>query len=449
MGFREFMSNFGYRRRVAAELERYQNIKPPANPSRRYIDKLVARLLKEHMAWDARRELEMIGAAAVPSLLAALNDPRFHRAEWDGFSTVPAPLESTLGLLGSHAGDEVVRFASPLAKSPSSEVRKTAAVHLASAGRASTISILQELMQDEDGYVRSYVRMGIHSAVTKGRAEKEFQRQAYDLLLSQCDQVWNGDVNDAADTIVVLDPPRAAVDLADERWLNLSNPYAYKLVDACNSASIRLPESSLRTLLNAALARAVGERSYPNDRVAAAALRGLALQNAEGTGAIAESLLDHENEHVKEAAADALAILAGVSDPTGFVIDRVSDAGYESLSHAQRVVYCAFVFDAEVRNGGLMQFFGNSSGDHAVDTLAALSELGHKEGIAALDAAMKIVGPLAREPERELRLTAFEGRWDELQAAFDPLESAYYKGQAPLEQAWLLYAARHADDFRR
>ena len=50
MGFREFISNYRYRRRLQAALEGYQNIKPPANPSRRYIDKLVARMLNEHTA---------------------------------------------------------------------------------------------------------------------------------------------------------------------------------------------------------------------------------------------------------------------------------------------------------------------------------------------------------------------------------------------------------------
>jgi hypothetical protein len=448
MGFREFISNFRYRRRLEAEFERYQNIKPPANPSRRYIDKLVGRLLNERTAWNARRELSLIGAVAVPSLISALNDPRFHRAEWEEFSQVPAPLESTLELLVDHAGDEVVKVALPLVKAPSADVRKTAALHLSSVGRAATIPALKELMRDEDGHVRSYVRDGIERAVAEGRAEDEFRRQAYDLLLSQCDQDWGSATNDAADMIVVLDPARAAVDLADERLLNLSNRNAYRILEACNRASILLPEDAVRRLLDAALPLAVGDRSYPNDYVAAAALRGLALRSAGGVDSIAESLLNHENEKVKEAAAEALATLAGVTDPTAFVIDRANRGGYEALSREQRVVYCAFLFDAEVCNGGLMQFFGNSSGDHAVDTLVALSELRHRDAYAALDTAMRLVGPLARESDRELRLTGFEGRWDELQPAFDPLEQRYYATQIQLRQAWLLYALRHADHFR-
>lgn len=446
MSFRDFISNFRYRRRLEAKLERYQNIKPPENPSRRYIDKLVRRLLNEGTAWDARRELSMMGPIAVPSLVAALEDSRFHRVKWPHFSAIPAPLDSVLELLVSHAGNEVVNVTLPLVKFPSTEIRKTAALHLASVGSASTIPTLKELMQDEDGYVRSYVRIGIHRAVAEGRAEDLFRRQSYDLLLSQCDLDWPGAQNDAAKTIIVLDPARAAIDLADERLLNLSNRNAHRILEACNRENVLLPETTLRQLLETALPLAVGERCYPNDSVAAAALRGLALSKVDDAGAIAESLINHENERVKEAAADALCVLAGIPDLTTFVTDRVNQVGYDALLHEQRVVYCALMFDAEICNGGLMQFFGNS--DYAVDTLAALLELPHREAYAVLDAAIKLVGPIARESDREVRLSGFEERWDELQLAFEPLEAAYFNQDVPLLQAGLLYAVRHADQFR-
>lgn len=449
MGFREFITNFKYRRRLESYFERLCNIRPPANVSRQHIDRLVEELLEERTAWGARHELEMIGAAAVPSLLAALDDARYHRAEWEKYSQVPAPLESTLELLVSHAAADVVRIASLLVKSPVSEVRKTAALHLASAGQVATMPALRELMRDEDGYVRSYVRIGVDRAATEGRADEAFRQQAYDQLLSQLDQSWGSAMNDAAETIIVLDPARAAVDFADERWLSLGNQNVYRIMEACNSAGIRLPEAAVRRLLDEALPLAVGDRCYPNDYVAAAALRSLAERRVADALALAESLLDHENEKVQTAAANALAVLADVADPTGFVIDRAREVGYEGLTREQRVVFCAFFFDVEVRNGGLMQFFGNSSGNHASDTLDALTELGHAEARTALETAMRLVGPLSKESDRELRLTGFEGRWDELQPAFDGLESAYYAAKKQLRKAWLLYAIRNARHFRR
>jgi len=103
---------------------------------------------------------------------------------------------------------------------------------------------------------------------------------------------------------------------------------------------------------------------------------------------------------------------------------------------------------AEVCNGGLIQFFANSSGDRAAETLGALRELGHAEAESALLSAIKLVGPLAIEPEREARLVAFDGRFEELRKAFGPLEDSFYSKASQLRQAFLLYAAAHAEHFR-
>lgn len=448
MGFRDFITNFRYRRKVQRELERYQTITPPANPSRRYIDKRVAQLLNQETAWNARKELSMMGAAVVPSLLTAISDHRYHVAEWSKFSIVPAPLHSVLELLISHAGNDVERVALPLVKSPSAEVRKAAALHLASLGRTQTIPVLQELLQDEDGYVRSCVRIGMDRAVSSGRADEDFRDRAYDLLLSQCDQDWGIALNDAPETVVVLNRDRAAVDFADERWLNPANENAYRILDACNDAGILLPEHVLRKLLDYSLPLAAGPECHPHNYVAAAALKGLALRSGESAKPLAERLLNHENEKIQEASAEALAAISGLVDPAKFVCERVQAAEYRSLSPEQRVVFCAFLFDAEVYEGGLLQFFGNSSGDHVDDTLAALRELAHAEAESALKTAITLVGPLAREPDRELRMTAFEERFEALQALFAPLEKAYYRTRSRLRQAWLLYATRHPSHFR-
>ena len=72
----------------------------------------------------------------------------------------------------------------------------------------------------------------------------------------------------------------------------------------------------------------------------------------------------------------------------------------------------------------------------------------HPEAEAALTSAMRHVGPLAREPDREMRLAAFEGRFDGLRLAFQPLETAYFRTQGLLKQKMLLYATKHAEHFR-
>lgn len=208
MGFREFITSRLFRRQLTDDLERYQNIKAPANPSRRYIDKLVRRLLNVRKAWDARKELEMIGAPAVPSLAAAILDPRFHQAESKDFR-IPAPLELVLELLVPHAPDQVLSAALPLVASPSDEVRKIAALHLASLGRAETTPVLNKLLEDSNGDVRSFVADGVTRALSEGRCSDEFRQGMYESLLNQCDQDWADTLNNAPETIVALDAARA------------------------------------------------------------------------------------------------------------------------------------------------------------------------------------------------------------------------------------------------
>jgi HEAT repeat protein len=447
MGFREFITSRLFRRQLADDLERYENIKPPASPSRRYIDKLVWRLLDARTAWDARKELSMIGSPAVPALAAALNDPRFHGTECKD-THIPAPLELVLELLVPHGPDQVLSAALPLVNSPSDEVRKTAALQLASLGRMETLPVLVKLLEDSDGYVRSYVRIGVDRALSGGRCDDAFRSGMYEALLNQCDRDWPGTLNDAPQTVVALDYARAAVDFAHPRWLSADNPNVYQIVQACNEAHLSLPEDLVRALLDYSLPLAVGERCYPHQYTVAAALEALARCTGDRAKPILERALASDQEEIQESAAKGLATLAGLDDPVKFVLDRAQKVGFEGLTVPQRVVYCGFLFDAEVCNGGIMQFFGNSSGDHAVETLESLLVLNHAEAYRALETAISAVGPLAREPDREIRLAAFEDRYDDLQTRFGPLESAYYGTKGLLRQRMLLYAVAQAEHFR-
>lgn len=447
MSFQQFLSNWRYRRHLAAEFERFQNIQPPKNPSRRYMDRLVRKLCQQHTAWAANKELGMIGAAAVPSLLAGLERPDA-KATFNVGAIPFSPFEHMIELLVPYAPDQVERHLWPLVTSASDDERKFAAVHLASLGRPGALQSLATLLNDQNGYVRSYVRIGAQRAVADGRATGEFRRGMYDLLLVQCDQKWPSALNDAPEAVVALDPVRAAADFGSARWLTIENSNAHRILNACNGAGIALPEPLLRDIYEESTSRITSGRCYPFDYVAAEALTALVSSAGESVRPLLEAALESENEHLAEAGARGVASLAGIPDPASFVVDACHQNGFESLTEPQRVVYCAFLFDAEVCNGGIMQFFGNSSGDHVVETLAALRELGQAEALNALDAAVKAAGPLSMESDRELRLTAFEGRYDELKSLFSPLESAYYKTNHQLRIKWQLFAARHAEHFR-
>jgi hypothetical protein len=201
-------------------------------------------------------------------------------------------------------------------------------LRLASLGRAEALPVLTRLLDDPNGFVRSYVRIGVERALKAGRCSDEFRRVMYETLLNQCDQVWSGTSNKAAEIVVALDPERAAIDFPSVRWLSVDNRNTFRILDACNEANIELPEDLLRRLLENSLPLAVGEKCYPHQYIVAAALEALAMTAASQVKPLLESLLASDQEKKQVSAAKGLATLAGLRDPIQFVLQLVEQVGF-------------------------------------------------------------------------------------------------------------------------
>ena len=102
-------------------------------------------------------------------------------------------------------------------------------------------------------------------------------------------------------------------------------------------------------------------------------------------------------------------------DPTAFAIalsnlvfPRYDRDGFAALTPAEQVAYCVDALEREVANGGFEQFFGNSSGDTAAETLAALETIGAMKAAALLREAMACLPQGSQDTWHEL-----SGRFDE------------------------------------
>jgi hypothetical protein len=452
MSFRDFITNRLFRMMLGKERDELSHIRAPRNPTQEHIHELVQRLLLDDkkQADAAERELELIGAKAKTALANALHQPEFLQdsplAPESFHSRIP--LQYLLALVNKIVPDALCQAAPQLVSAVSSKVRKTVASFLAAMGREDTIPSLTVLLQDSDGYVRSYVMMSVREAVEARRATRGFCERLYELTLEQCDQKWIGAINNAVETLFIINRQRAAVDLSTERWLRPCNPNVHQVLEGLNLNDVRVSVALVRSLMDHAMPLTEAEHCYPHQYTVAACLNALALQLGKDAFPFLDKVRHSTNERVQEGFGEATARVYGIRNAWEHVLGRIEFHGYEKLTHPQRVYYCAFLFDAEVCNGGITQFFGNSSGDHAVDTLEALRELEHPEAIEVLETAMKLVGPLSREPERDMRLVAFENRFDELQSTFEPLETKYYPTSSKLRRMLNEYAARNAVDFR-
>jgi len=108
------------------------------------------------------------------------------------------------------------------------------------------------------------------------------------------------------------------------------------------------------------------------------------------------------------------------------------------LSHPATVIYLAQVLDGEVINGGMSQFFSNSSGQYAHEALEALVEIGASVIAGFLERAIRTFpsGCVARDrAERNRYLADHEQANREF---WDLLDEEYYRavglrGEPPAE----------------
>ena len=85
--------------------------------------------------------------------------------------------------------------------------------------------------------------------------------------------------------------------------------------------------------------------------------------------------------------------------------DKLGNGG---LSHAEHVIADVMGVETEVMNGGLHQFFFNPAGDRAVETIAALREIGATAPAAIVAEACARCPDGAPAPDRPARQRQLE-----------------------------------------
>lgn len=411
---------------------------------KREIERLVQRLLTPSESAYARDSLIRLGISAAPALVAAARSNHVRGIPSASFRR--PPWFEALEALTVIAPKEIPDLCLPLVTSKSPDEREYAAFFLARTGYPEIISALAKLLDDPVGNVRCWVCIGIGRALVDKRCGAEFCDRMYELLLPQCDLDWDEE-NRAPETIFAINSVSAARDFSSLHWLRLENPNVQEVLSAANKRRIPLAATPVRDIFDSSFAEVDALRRTRFDRIAGLALENLAMSTGEECRGRVTAGLECRSEYVSESAARALCTLAGLVDPIRFVLREYEEHGIAGVTLAQQTVYCAQLFHWEVCNGGISQFFSNSSGDHAVETLSALQRLEHKESEELLAAAFEVLGPSAKESNRSKRDDGLSGKWENLQP-LKPLESALFKTSSALQKRIFCFAAEHAEDFR-
>lgn len=123
-------------------------------------------------------------------------------------------------------------------------------------------------------------------------------------------------------------------------------------------------------------------------------------------------------------------------------------ARVERLSPEARRLYLAYVYNAEVLNGGVSQFFSNTSGDWIEETLEALRVLEAAPYLALLKEACNAVFGCTSPPrDRVARYELLEAYEAQYPDALSKLDDRHYRllRTESIEVSMQRYLATHPD----
>ena len=133
---------------------------------------------------------------------------------------------------------------------------------------------------------------------------------------------------------------------------------------------------------------------------------------------------------------------------SNLVFPRWDRDGYAGLTPAEGVAYCVDALEREVNNGGFRQFFDNSSGDTALETVAALDAI-HARQAAALVRRAIAQFPQGTPPrDRDERSRLMEELPAGAAEAWMILDDEFYTYPDDLTTLMRQYVEAHRGEFR-
>ncbi len=151
-----------------------------------------------------------------------------------------------------------------------------------------------------------------------------------------------------------------------------------------------------------------------------------------------------------------LVLCACGSEETSVDLFKISDdlyarqgrEGLSGLSECERTFLCVWQLEAEVNNGGFDQFFFNSAGNHAVETVAALEAIGAPKTAALVLEANSILCADGAPKERGDRQRMLTSLSQESTDRLEQLDQKFYQYVESLESLLRVYVERHRAEFR-
>ncbi len=128
-------------------------------------------------------------------------------------------------------------------------------------------------------------------------------------------------------------------------------------------------------------------------------------------------------------------------------INADAEGRFTELTKPEQVYVCVSWVEAEVNNGGFDQFFYNSAGNHALETVEALDLIGANhtaEIVRRANGRFGESGPSQVRIERQAQLEKITGNSE---GAFDDLDEAFYEYKDDLGALLKAYVKANEKEF--
>lgn len=133
---------------------------------------------------------------------------------------------------------------------------------------------------------------------------------------------------------------------------------------------------------------------------------------------------------------------------SNLVFPRYDRDGFEKLSAAEQVAYCVDAAEREVANGGFRQFFDNSSGDTALETIAALEAIGAVRAAGLVRRAVAVFPGGAPPQDRDQRGELVDRLPERASEEWEALDEAWNAYPDDLTTLMRRYVEARRADFR-
>ena len=448
-GFREWLRNPDYQRAAEKRIAARKALTIPADLSDEALAEMVERLFVEKDDDFNFERLQLVGQRGVPLLIAALDEPRTATVDW-GFSGAhglagDSPLERICNLLEPFAPHEAIGPLARFAQSPKESFRKAAARALGNIAATDCSAPLRKLLDDEDDYVRGNAMTGIEGAIEAKRGDPLFLEAIFPAVVKLLNRSDMGVGGEPPKLLLKIDVEKALPILLSPEYLTTSNGELYHLLDALNEGGFKVPQAQLGPLLSELKKKSIQPDSLGRDY--AAALRVYARNPDEATEQTLRTELTSPNDRIARAACEALAYLSGIENPLDAIQERMNESGFAGLTEPQQNYEAVFLYDAEVRNGGHLQYFANSSGNNWKSARRGLTAVGAAERARMLEEAIAVFGPGGPPEDREARQAIVARFSKSNDAAMEALDDRYYAGTENLEKLLSLYAIENKKHF--